>query len=195
LPEKAQESPTGSPPPPLRARSGEALGFDRRSARASIPAWSVGGRDHERESAGDRAAAKLGADAMKAKVWTDEERDAKSARSKALGLRPPNRWTPERGGWTPEQIALLGTGHDEAIAKKFGRSRSAVTSQRTLRKIPAFGGWAGGGRGWTKEELALLGTDHDEAVAQQVGRTVTAVAWKRVALKVPPFRDRRKRAP
>jgi hypothetical protein len=117
----------------------------------------------------------------------------KGATAKRLRLRPPNRWTPQRGGWTAEQLALLGTDHDKAIAKKLNRTRGAVTTQRVKRKIPAFSGSPGGGRAWTDEELALLGTDHDEVVAARIGRTPGAVSQKRAARKVPTFRDRRRR--
>ncbi len=116
-----------------------------------------------------------------------------AATAKRIGLKPI-RWTPERGGWTTEQLALLGTDHDEAIAKKIGRSRSAVTSQRTLQKIPAFSGWPGGGPGWTADEIAMVGTDHDQVIAVWIGRKTGAVMQKRRALKVPTFRNRRRRA-
>jgi ParB-like chromosome segregation protein Spo0J len=56
-----------------------------------------------------------------------------------------------------DQLTLLGTDHDKVIAQKLGRTRSAVTSQRTPRKISAFSGSPGGGRAWTDEELARLG--------------------------------------
>ncbi len=138
-----------------------------------------------------RAAAQLGANAIKAKEWTEAELDAKAATAKRIGLKPV-RWTPERGGWTAEQAALLGTDHDEVIAKKLGRSRSAVTTQRVQRKIPAFSGFPGGGPGWTVDEIALLGTDHDEVIAARIGRTTGAVMQKRWALKVPTFGDRRR---
>jgi hypothetical protein len=154
-------------------------------------AFGVGGRATTKGSKrAIRAAAQLGADAMKAKEWTDDELDAKAERSKALGLKPGPRWTPERGGWTAEQVALLGTDHDAVIAQKLDRTRRAVTSQRTLRRIPAFSGYPGGGPGWTADELALLGTDTDAAVAEKIGRTTGAVAQKRAALKVPRFRKR-----
>jgi hypothetical protein len=157
-------------------------------------AFGVGGRATTQGSKrAISAAAQKGADAIKAKEWTDEELDAKSETSKRLGLKPGPRWTPARGGWTAEQIALLGTDHDKVVAEKLGRTTSAVTSQRTLRKIPAFSGSPGGGRAWTDEELALLGTDTDAAVAARTGRTRTAVSQKRAARKVPTFRDRRRR--
>ena len=130
--------------------------------------------------------------AVKAKVWTDAELDAKAATARRIGLRPGLRWTPERGGWTAEQVALLGTDCDKVIARRIGRTTAVVTTQRVKRKIPAFSGWPGGGPGWTAEELALLGTDTDEAVAEKIGRSASAVAQKRAALKVPTFRDRRR---
>ena len=67
--------------------------------------------------------------------WTDEERDQQSSRSKRLGLRPLNRWA--EGGWTPEQVAMLGTDHDEVIAKKVGKTTNAVTRRRTREGIAA----------------------------------------------------------
>jgi hypothetical protein len=126
-------------------------------------------------------AAKKGAAAIKAKVWTDDELDAKAANAKRLGLKPGPRWAPERGGWTAEQIALLGTDHDKVIAKKLGR---------TLRKIPAFSGSPESGPAWTDEELALLGTNTDVAVAARIGRTRGAVSQNRAARNVVAFRDR-----
>src|SRR5205085_2650098 len=131
------------------------------------------------------AAARKGAAATQAKEWTAEERAARGRVSRRLGLKPTGRWKGQE--WTPDQVALLGTDHDEAIAKKLGRSRSAVTTQRTSRKIPAYSGWPGGGPGWTDEEIALLGTAADAAVAKQVGRTPGAVAQKRAVLGVPAF--------
>jgi hypothetical protein len=157
-------------------------------------AFGVGGRATTKGSRqAIRGAAKKGATAMQAKVWTDAELDAKAETAKRIGLRPGPRWTPERGGWTPEEISLLGTDHDKVIAAQIGRTLSAVTAQRVKRKIAAFSGNPGGGRGWTDEELALLGNDYDEAIAARIGRTVGAVAQKREARKVPTFRDRRRR--
>jgi hypothetical protein len=149
-------------------------------------AFGVGGRATTKGSKrAIRAAGLKGAAAMKAKEWTDAERDAKGELLKRRGLKPSGRWKGRE--WTPEQLALLGTDHDEAIAKKFGRTRSAVTSKRVQRKIPAYSGWPGGGPEWKPEELALLGTDTDAAVAKKLDRTRSAVSQKRAALKVPAF--------
>jgi hypothetical protein len=80
-----------------------------------------------------RTAAQAGAASVKAKVWTLAELRAKSVTSNKLGLRPTGRWKGRE--WTPEEVALLGTDHDEAIARRIGRSRSAVTTQRVRRGI------------------------------------------------------------
>ena len=62
-------------------------------------AFGVGGRATTKGSKrAIRAVARKGAEALKSKEWSDDELDAKAARSKAPGLRPPNRWTPERAG-------------------------------------------------------------------------------------------------
>ena len=90
--------------------------------------------------------------------------------SKRLGLKPGPRWTPENGARTANELTLLGTDHDEVIAKKVGRSLGALTTQRVLRKIPAFSGWPGSGPTWTKKEIRLFGTDTDAALAKQNGR-------------------------
>jgi hypothetical protein len=133
-----------------------------------------------------RAAAKKGAEGIKAKEWTEGERKARSRLAKKQGRKFPPRWTPESGGWTAEQLALLGTDHDEAVAKRLGRTLSAVTSKRVALKVPAFSGWPGGGRGWMEEELALLGTMPDAELAERIDRTPGSVAQKREALGVPP---------
>jgi hypothetical protein len=83
-----------------------------------------------------RAASLQGGAAMRAKDWTDEELDRKSAAARARGTRPGPRW--KDTGWTPDQLALLGTDDDEVIARKVGRTPGAVRSQRAVRKIPAF---------------------------------------------------------
>jgi len=77
-----------------------------------------------------------GAAGIKAKVWTDEELDAKAELSKRLGLKPTGRWAV--GGWTAEELTLLGTHDDDVIAARIGRTAGAVQCQRQLRRIPPF---------------------------------------------------------
>lgn len=147
-------------------------------------AFGVGGRVKTTKGTkrAIHGAAKKGAEAIKAKVWTDAERRAQSRRSKRLGLKPSGRWKGRER--TAEQVALLGTDHDEAVAKKLGRTRGAVTFQRVQRGVPAHSGWPGGGRAWAAEEVALLGTATDDAVARRIGRTWCAVSQKRLALDI-----------
>jgi hypothetical protein len=131
-----------------------------------------------------------GAAGMRAKEWTDAELGARAALAKRLGRRFPDRWAED--GWTAAEDARLGTDHDNVIARRIGRSESAVTSRRVKKKILAFSGWPGGGPGWTAGELALFGTDHDEVIAARIGRTAGAVRQKRQALRVKRFRERRR---
>jgi hypothetical protein len=64
-------------------------------------AFGVGGRATTKGSKrAIRAAAKKGAAAVKAKVWTDAELDVMAERAKRLGRRPGPRWMPKSGGWT-----------------------------------------------------------------------------------------------
>ena len=81
--------------------------------------------------AAHQAAARAGAAGIKAKVWTDEERDRKSAIAKASGTCPGRRWTPDRGGWTAAEVKQLGVIRDDAeVARRTGRSRDAVRAKR-----------------------------------------------------------------
>ena len=149
-------------------------------------AFGVGGRATTPGSrAAIRAAARKGAAAMRARGWTADEREAKAETACRIGLRPPLRWTPARGGWTADQVALLGADHDEAVARRIGRSPGAVTDKRVGLRIAAYSGYVGGGRRWTAAEVALLGRASDATVAKQTGRTVQAVGSKRTALNVP----------
>jgi hypothetical protein len=81
------------------------------------------------------AACKTGAYGIKVKEWTDQELEAKAAAAKKCGTKPGPRWTPANGAWTADQVALLGTDDDKAIAKRIGRSENAVRLKRERLKI------------------------------------------------------------
>ncbi len=120
----------------IRTESAQALRYWFGAAATVVWKWrkafGVGGCATTKGSRrAIRAAARKGAEAMKAKEWSDGERDARAKLSKRLGLKPPSRWTASHGGWTKRELKLLGTDHDEAIARKIGRTRGAVTSKRT----------------------------------------------------------------
>lgn len=139
-----------------------------------------------------RVACQAGAEAMKQKEWTEAEMDVKVVAALRCGTRPGPRWTPATGGWTLDEMALLGTDHDQVIAAHIGRTHRAVTFKRLTLRISAFSGNPGNGRPWTKEELRLLGTDQDEAVAEQIGRSVLGVKLKRCELGIALAVDRRR---
>ena len=75
----------------------------------------------------------------------------------------------------------MGTDIDRKIARRLGRSLSAVTGKRTALGIPA----AGRPDAWRPEELALLGAALDAEIAASLGRTVNAVLLKRSRLGIP----------
>jgi hypothetical protein len=139
--------------------------------------------------AAHQQASQAGAEAIKAKEWTAKERAARRKTARRLGLQPKGRWT--IGGWKKAELELVGTDHDEAIAKKIGRTRTAVTVKRVSRGITAYSEWPGGGRAWTAEEEAILGTDADWYIAKRLDRTASAVAQRRSALGIVAFAKRR----
>lgn len=85
-----------------------------------------------------RETSNRGAAAVQAREWTAGERAARSEAAKLAGRRPRGRW--QEDGWTPAELALLGTDHDKVIAKRVGRSRDAVRSKRGKLGIPPFAG-------------------------------------------------------
>jgi hypothetical protein len=78
-----------------------------------------------------QAAAQLGANAMKAKGWTEEEREQKRQQAIEGGY---GAYFPVGSkifpGWTADELAMLGTVADWEIAKQIGRTREAVRLQR-----------------------------------------------------------------
>lgn len=99
----------------------------------------IPGQGHVRtpgDQATHRRLSAAGAAAMKAREWTDEERDARAGLSKRLGLRPTGRWS--KTGWTEEQDALLGTMPDEDVAAAAGRTAEAVRCRRRVLKVKTF---------------------------------------------------------
>ncbi|HJZ55571.1 MAG TPA: hypothetical protein VKE74_11455 [Gemmataceae bacterium] len=105
-----------------------------------------------------------------------------------MGIEPQGKWF--RDGWTPEQIALLGTAPDAQLARRLGRSQ-AVRAKRCLRRVPVFGATAENAqRAWAKEDLALVGTDRDEVIGRKIGRTAKAVGDRRRARGIAPVGGR-----
>src|SRR5205085_1150895 len=61
-------------------------------------------------------------------------RQVRKAAAKARSRVRRGRW--DQTGWTRGQRALLGTDHDEVIAKRLGRSANAVALRRVAAGIP-----------------------------------------------------------
>jgi len=81
--------------------------------------------------------------------------------------------------WTLEEDRLLGTKSDKVLARKFGRSVSAVRHRRWKKRIRVK-------KDWRPEDDKILGTRTDHDVALFLGRSHTNVAWRRRKLGVPP---------
>jgi hypothetical protein len=94
--------------------------------------------------------------------------------------------------WTENEIALLGTDTDKAIAAKIDRSPLCVTQKRHRLGIPAFYKPTPTykQKKWTTEDIALLGTDTDVAIAKKTGRTQPSVLQKRMSLGIPKFNNK-----
>lgn len=80
-----------------------------------------------------RAAARGGAAAMKSREWTPAERRQRSRRAKRLNLTRNILPCPRPGGsrpWTSAELRMIGTMPDEKLARRIGRTESAVRRQR-----------------------------------------------------------------
>jgi hypothetical protein len=84
-----------------------------------------------------QANAQAGAEAVKAKDWTDAERDAKREAARRLDLARhlrPGYHGPRR---TAAQLKLLGKLPDSEVARRIGRTVEAVRIKRTRAGLPA----------------------------------------------------------
>jgi hypothetical protein len=83
-----------------------------------------------------QAAAQLGADAMKEREWTEEEREQRRRETIASGRNANVKPGYNRGPlWSAEQLALLGAIPDEEVAAQVGRTVGAVRAKRNLLGI------------------------------------------------------------
>ena len=162
-------------------------GASQRAVWAWRKALGVGRID----SAGSRrliqAAAEQGAEAIRARDWTEEERHQRRRVNAEKGLAQ-NLVTGYHGPlWTPEDIALLGTVPDENVARQTSRTVEAVRQKREELGIPNPAG-----NRWRDRDIALLGTLPDREVARRMGRSLQSVTQKRIKLGIPnPFDARR----
>jgi hypothetical protein len=81
-------------------------------------------------------ACQAGADAIKAKEWTEEEQKAKREAAKTLNLARHLRPRYRGDEWTEAEIKLLGKLPDAEVAARIGRTVEAVRVKRTRAGLP-----------------------------------------------------------
>ena len=133
------------------------------------------------------AAAEKGAEAVKERLWTEEERERCRQVNAETGLAENLVLGYHGPLWTPEDIALLGTVPDVEVARRTGRTLEAVRQKREELGIrnPA-------GNRWLAEEIALLGALPDREVARRLGRSLQSVTQKRIKLRIGNSLDNRR---
>jgi hypothetical protein len=75
--------------------------------------------------------------------------------------------------WTKEEVDLLGTDTDPAVARVLGLPTPIVHGKRRRLGIPRLV------QRWTEPEIDLLGTNTDREVARMLGKSIGAVRMKR----------------
>ena len=94
--------------------------------------------------------------------------------------------------WTEDELPLLGTMTDHALALRLSRSVNAVRIMRLRRGVaphPDQRTWRdapGAGRPWTEAEDQLVRTLSPQEAAERTGRPVTAIWARRRKLRVNP---------
>ncbi len=144
----------------------------REDVRARLSAAKAGRPLHSNMVASQREAVRK----PKPEAW----RRALSKRMKAVWEQPEQHRLPAAHRWTDEEVALLGTDTDGAIAQRRGVPPHVVEGKRRRLNIP------GVLDRWGAEEVALLGTRKDREVASLTGRTTAAVRRKREMLGIAP---------
>jgi hypothetical protein len=114
--------------------SAEAASRWRRAFGVSGAATTSGSREAHGE--GCRTAVAVNKTRKRSRAERAGLAEAARGRNQARHLGP--RWTPANGGWTKEQLALLGTDDDEAVAEKLGRTVTSVRVRRVRLAIPVF---------------------------------------------------------
>jgi hypothetical protein len=85
-----------------------------------------------------QAAAEKGAEAFKAREWTEQEREQRRAAAIEKNLAQHLVTGYHGPRWTKRQLAMLGTMPDAEVAAKIGRTPNAVRIMRERLGIPTF---------------------------------------------------------
>ena len=157
--------------PEVRAKGKEAMHSPE--VRAKLSAAKKGRPQHPNTIAACR---ELGR-----RPKSEEWKRAMSERSKKMWENPEAHGLPSRRKWTEEELALIGTDSDKAVAKALGLPVNVVQYKRETLGISLLA------QRWKKEEIALLGTAPDSQLARTLGKSSSAVQRKREKLGIPAF--------
>lgn len=92
-----------------------------------------------------------------------------------------------KNSWTEEQIALLGTDTDKAIAEKLGKKANVVAQNRIKRGIPPKDSKRSQKNVWDKTNEIELGKLPDSVIAEKLGISVSSVTLARQRRGITSF--------
>jgi hypothetical protein len=174
----------------VRHESAAAVMYWWKASHTAVFNWrtalGVTRTDNEGTARLTQAAAEKGAEAVKEREWTEEEREHRRQINAEKGLADYLVTGYHGPLWTPEDIALLGVVPDEELAQRTGRTAGAVRQKREELGIPNPTG-----NRWLPEHIALLGTLPDREVARKIGRSLQSVTQKRIKLGIANLFDSR----
>ena len=104
-----------------------------------------------------------------------------SERMRKLWQHPEEHGLPACHHWTEEEIALLGTESDGAVARRLGLPQYTIENKRRRLRLPSLP------RCWTRKDIALLGTAIDREVGHKLGKSGAAVRRKREHMCIHKF--------
>ena len=145
--------------PEVRAKAREAMHSEE--VRAKLSSLRKGRRQHPNTIAAFRKQAQ--------RPKSEEWKRGQSERSRKMWENPEAYGLPPRRHWTDEEIALLGTDTDRAIAKALGLPINVS------RAAPRLGSLA-----WLSmdgAQIGLLGTAPDSELARKLGKSASAI-WR-----------------
>jgi hypothetical protein len=144
-------------------------------------ALGVGRADSEGSRRLIRAASEMGAAEQRGRQLPPEQVERRRRTARELNLARHLKAGYHGPWWTREQLRLLGTEPDAAVAAKVGRTVQAVRSMRTRLGIPnpAARPGAYGSPPWTAAEDRLVRTLPPAQAAARTGRTMHAVYTRR----------------
>ena len=158
----------------VRAKGKEAM--KRPDVRAKLSAGKKGRPLHPNTIAACRELGKR----PKSDAW----KKGMSERSKKMWETPEAYGLPARRKWTDQELALIGSDSDRAVAEQLELPIKVIKQKRESLKIPLLA------QRWKEHEIALFGTAPDSKIARMFGKSSSAVQRKREKLGIPAFVER-----